>query len=300
MAERVDKRWQEQGLAKYSTGAILGTLQHYGVSVDEDAFRKASAERYPLVIATEWLQSWKGTGQFSQFPYPAAQELWQRMQPERLAPGTVAQALVGLLAALNAMLDDAAGAPVGKRFAAMKELKAKIPVKDGGATQEFADEVFAHLPEPMLELFDAVGERLAAAGHVDDADEFTEWEEFLVPVRRGIASALVRAAKGEKDAAVASLVALTGDAGRGDETQLLAIDGLLHLKEFEKARGPAEALLTRAEKAEDHHLALGAGGRLAHLLEQLGDNAALRALEPRMEQVAQAHDRAHPHHRHAH
>jgi hypothetical protein len=298
MAERVDKRWQEQGLAKYSNAAILGTLQHYGVTIDEETFKKAAGERYPLAIASEWLQAWKGTGQFSQFPYPAAQELWRRVNEGKLAPGTVAEALVGLLAALNAMLEDAAGAPVGKRFAALKELKAKIPLKDGGAVQEFADEVFAHLPEPMLELFDNVGERLATAGHVDDADEFTEWEEFLLPVRRGIASALVQAAKGEKDAAVNALVAISQDASRGDEGQLLAVDALLHLEQFEKARAPAEALFARGEKSEDHHLALGAGGRLAHLLEQMKDHAALKALEPRLQKVADAHDVAHPHHRH--
>ena len=31
--ERLDKQWQEKGLKDYSTKAILGTLEHYGVSI---------------------------------------------------------------------------------------------------------------------------------------------------------------------------------------------------------------------------------------------------------------------------
>ena len=41
-AERVDKKWQEKGLESYSTEAILGTLQHYGVTTDEAAFKKVA------------------------------------------------------------------------------------------------------------------------------------------------------------------------------------------------------------------------------------------------------------------
>ncbi len=85
-------------------------------------------------------------------------------------------------------------------------------------------------------------------------------------------------------------------AARGDEDRLLAVDALIHLQAFEPARAPAEALLERGEKSEDLHVALAAGGRLAHLLEVAGDRAALAKLEPRMEKLAAEHDRLHPHH----
>ena len=71
-ADRVDKQWKERGLEQYSTQAIIGSLNHYGVTVDEAGFRQLAAERYPLEIAGTWRGTWKGKGQFLQLPYVAA------------------------------------------------------------------------------------------------------------------------------------------------------------------------------------------------------------------------------------
>lgn len=38
MADRVDKSWKDKGLGAFSTQAILGTLAHYGVALDEGGF----------------------------------------------------------------------------------------------------------------------------------------------------------------------------------------------------------------------------------------------------------------------
>jgi len=75
MTARVDKQWQQKGLKVYGTDAILGTLQHYGVKVDEADFKALAETHFPLAMAQQWLAGWKGTGPLGQFPFLAAQEL---------------------------------------------------------------------------------------------------------------------------------------------------------------------------------------------------------------------------------
>lgn len=296
MADRVDKKWAETGLKKYSNEAIYGTLAHYGVSIDEGKFKEQSQDRYPLDLAAEWSDGWKGTGQFAKFPYAAAMELWGRVHPDRIAPGTVAEAVVGLLTALKALQEDVPGAPVGKRLERMGELKPKIPTENGKIQEKFADELFSHFGEEVLQLFDGIGPNLARAGHIDDALEFAQWEEFLVPAREGVATALVEAAGGDKQKGLATLKALSADSARSLETRLIAIDALLNEGENDAALLAAEPVLDEAEKKEDHHLALAAAARVAHVYEQKGDRAKLKALEVRVDALQEAHTKAHPHH----
>lgn len=297
MADRVDKKWAEQGLKNYSNEAILGTLAHYGAAVDEASFKDLSKERYPLDLAAEWSARWKGTGQFAKFPYAAAMELWGRFNPDRIAPGTVAEAVVGLLTALKQLQEDVPGAPVGKRIERLQELKPKIPLENGKIQEKFAEEIFAHFPDEVLQLFDGLGPNLARAGHIDDALEFAQWEEFLVPAREGVATALVQAAGGDdKEKGLATLKTISVDAARSMETRLIAVDALLNEGENDAALAAAEPLLDEAEKKEDHHVALAAAARVAHVYEQLGDRAKLQALEARADKLHEAHTRAHPHH----
>src|SRR4051812_7684016 len=101
MADRVDKNWQTGGLKGYSTEAILGTLSHYGAKVDEAGYRKLAADSYPMAIATQWHEGWKGTGQFARFPFAAAEELWSRWEKERLLPSALAEKLGALIVALS-------------------------------------------------------------------------------------------------------------------------------------------------------------------------------------------------------
>lgn len=298
MAERVDKKWAEQGLEKYSSEAIFGTLSHYGAAVDEAGFKELAKDRYPLEIATAWTESWRGTGQFARFPYAAALALWSRYHGERLAPGTVAEALVGLLGALKALRDDVPNAPVGKWLSRMQELKPRLPLEGGRLEERFSNELFLHLPPEALELFDALGPDLARAGHTEDALDFARWEELLVPAREGVATALVEAAGPDKAAGLARLKAISVDAARALETRLIAIDALLNEGENEAALLAAEPVLDEAEKKEDHHLALAAAGRVAHVLAELKDGARLRALEDRIDRLQEAHARAHPDHSH--
>ena len=43
--DRVDKAWQRKGLKDYSTEAIIGTLGHYGIQVNEADFRDRKSTR---------------------------------------------------------------------------------------------------------------------------------------------------------------------------------------------------------------------------------------------------------------
>ena len=295
MADRVDKGWQKQGLDQYSTEAILGTLAHYGVSTDETAFKSNTEKQYPLQVAHDWHQTWKGTGQFSKFPYAAASELFKRAWPDRLAPMDLALAVADLLGALEALLRDAPDAPVGPSFEKVNALKAKLPT-EADALENLMDEVVVQLGEEGSRAFDELGERLAKEGHVDDAKDFAALEETLLPERRGIASAVVRAAAGEKDAAVADVEAVLADSSRPDESRVMALDALIHFEVWPKAQSTAESMLDAAEKAEDFHLGLALCERLGFLYEKQQKWTELEALSKRARALADAHDKAHPHH----
>lgn len=293
-SERVDKAWQSKGLAAYSTPAIFGTLAHYGIELDEARFKALAEAQFPLAIAGEWLETWKGTGQFSKFPEAAAEELWQRLVPDRLMPATFADALGELVFALEDMRAGSADAPVGQRFKEVQALKEKVPVVGGAADEKFVSEVVVHLGEEM-ETFQHLAERLAREGHVEDAEEVAGLEEFLFPQLAGVAKAVVRAAKGEQAAAVEDLEAIAKKEGADPHLRLSAVDGLIHLGALEPAKLHALTLVDLFEK-EDLHLALEVGERLAHLAERLPGSR--RDLEQRLVRLVEAHNRAHPDHAH--
>lgn len=296
MADRVDKSWQKKGLEGFSTPAIIATLQHYGVQVDDAAFRELTKDSYPLQVANDWHGQWKGTGQFSKFPYAAATELYKRAWPERLAPADFAKALADLLRALQALLNEAPNPPVAAGFEKVASLRERVP--KGDALQNFMDEVIIQLGDGGARAFDELAEQLARDGHVEQANAFAALEEQLLPDRRGIASAVVQAVVGDSAAALQSLEAIAQDEGRTDESRVVALDALIHLDAFEPATRSAEPLLQRAEKADDFHLGLALCERLAYLLEKQEKWTELQALADRAKTLADAHDRAHPHHAH--
>jgi hypothetical protein len=293
---RVDKSWQQKGLKEYSSEAIFGTLRHYGVKSDEAAFRTISGEKFPLGIARTWLSSWKGTGQFSQFPAAAAEELWRRLAGDRLTPGELAEGLHALMAALAQMLEGAPDAPVGKRFAHVDALKPKVPLKSGKIDSDFAEEVVAHLGKG-LEALNHLAEALAKDGQAEDAEAFARVEEFLFPERAGVSVAVVRSLSGEKAEALEDLKKLAADPARGGEGRLSAMDAMLALEAFEPGAAAAEALLTEAEASQDFHLAMDAARRMGFALDKLGKKSELRKLEARFEKLDEAHRAAHPGHR---
>lgn len=293
---RVDKGWQKQGLGGYSTEAIFGTLKHYGVELDEAAFRSLAGQKYPVRIAEQWHQSWKGTGQFGPFPLAAAEELFRRLESGRLMPVDFSKALVELMEALEAKLDKAPS-PVAERFAAVEALREKIPTRDGKPMDEFISEVVFNLGE-AFRAFNELAEALAKGGQLEEAERLATLEEFLFPVRRGTVRALLLAARGERPKAIDQLCEVAKDPGRNEEDRLMAIDALIHLSALAEAEPLALPLFEAAEKDGDLHLALDLGERLYYFADKLGMNATRRALLSRVEKIAKEHELKHPGHHH--
>jgi hypothetical protein len=278
MAERVDRSWQAKGLDAYPVPAILGTLAHYGVGVDEARFLELAARDYPLTIAETWHERWTGTGPFARFPAAAAEELWRRLCAPRVAPTDVALAVVRLVGALQAALAGTPEDALEGRFAVVEAYLPAIP-QDPALQRRFLAELGAALA-PWMEALDPLAEALARHPLPALADRFATLEEALFPVRTGTVFALVQAARGDRDGAAASLDALAADPGRSGPAQLAVIDANLELGRLEAAKRLALAVLDRAEGARDLELAAGVVERLTRLLRldpARGDRAELRA-----------------------
>ncbi len=266
MTDRVDKRWQELGLDGFSTEAILGTLRHYGVEVDEAGFRALAQEAFPLGIASGWHERWKGRGQFSRFPSAAAHELWSRLCPGQHAPSDLALAVINLLRALDAVMegkpDDGARET---RFKVVEGYLATLP-PPGVRRERYVAELVACLSE-WMDVVDRMGEALATKRLDAEADRFVAIEGALFPVRARAARALVTAARGDRDAAEKELEALLADPQESDFARLAAADALLDLELVEPAKRATLAVLDRAEAARDVELAAQAVPRLQRVLE---------------------------------
>ena len=295
-SERVDKGWTKQGLGKYSTEAIFGSLSHYGAATDEAAFKALAAEKYPLEIAEGLMKGWKGTGPWQRFPLVAVDELYGRLLPEKLVPGKFAAALIELMHALGRMMEGAQDAPVGVKFKAVGELKPQVPMKDGKPVEAWVNELLWRLGD-WRKVLGRIVMDLAKGGHAEDSEEFLGIEEFLVPDWAGTTRALVRANKGEKAEAVADLRKIAEDTGRRSEARAAAVDCVLQLESWDDAGAIARGILDEAEKKEDFHLALEMGQRLAFVYEKKRDVQSMRELRDRIEAVQQKHAAAHPEHK---
>ena len=294
----MDKAWQRKGLKDYSTEAIIGTLGHYGVQVKEEDFRALAADKYPTGIAEGWMPGWKGTGQFAPFPIAAASELWKRWLKDRLAPYELSESLAQLMGALGLQLQGSPQAGVAAAFERMNEVRKRVPLSDKGEPQPgFMQEALRVFDERAARAFDDLAEMLAKAGRPDDAEAFADLEEFLLPDRRGVSKPIVRAAKGERDAALEDLQKVAQDGARSPLSRVLAVDGLLHLGANDKVAAVGRPLLEEGERLKDWHLSLDVLARLEHAYKQLGQSTLLASLAEDRKRIEQAHDEAHPGHR---
>ncbi len=299
--DRVDKAWQNKGLQGYSTEAILGTLGHYGASASEDDFRKLAETRWPQDIALEWGKKWKGTGPFKPFPHAAAEELWSRWIKDRPAPRQFTTALAELMTALTNLLAGKKDAPVDAAFERMRSIRQQMPLDEKGQPQlAFVERALGGFDEKVAQVFDSMAETLAKMGHTAHAEAFAEFEEFLLPDRRGIASSIVRANKGERDAALTELEAVSVDTSRSALSRLLAVDGLIHLGAWPQAVARARPMMLQAEKDGDIHLAIDLCARLEHVYKATGDRAGLQELASDAARLNALHDHMHPGHGHRH
>ncbi|OJH37956.1 hypothetical protein BON30_26245 [Cystobacter ferrugineus] len=297
----MDKAWQRKGLKDYSTEAIVGTLGHYGVQVQEADFRQLAEKQYPTGIAQGWMAAWKGTGQFAPFPFAAAGELWRRWLSDRLAPYELSESLAQLMGSLGALLQGGPQAAVAPAFERMNAVRQRVPVNDKGEPEPgFMQEALRVFDERAARAFDDLAEMLAKAGHNEAADSFADLEEFLLPDRRGVSKPIIRASRGERDAALEDLQKVAGDGARTPLSRVLAVDALLHLGANDKVATVGRPLLEEAERIQDWHMALDVIARLEHAYKQLGEKTALAALAQDRARVEKAHDEAHPNHKRQH
>ena len=287
MSARVDKQWKDKGLTTYSTEAILGTLGHYGVTLDEAGFKASAADRFPLELAIDWKPKWKGTGQFAPFPYAAANELFNRLLPDAPAPMKTAHIVLDLIA--NG-LKEVAGREDAKLADAFKnwdDLVPRLPPK-GDRRDAFLRELVTFL-ESWAQTFNELPERLAKVGKKDQALRFALVHEVLFTDREGCMTALVRAQSGEREGAVADLKKWAEDTSRDIFARYSALDALFQLEEFEVARSLGIAVFDEAARQEKWGLADSIAHLLGHIVQKVGaDGAYTREVRSRL-------DRAHAH-----
>lgn len=278
--DRVDKKWFERGIDSYSTEAILGTLSHYGVKIDEASFLEKTKSAFPLELADEWHAMWKGTGQFTQFPAAAAEELWARFRKGQLAPTDFTLALINLLQ----MLDDVLGKKPDDgtretRFKVVEAYLPKIPLTDepDHRRARFLAETLQALGD-WAQVWDGMGETLASQGHPEVAYRLVGIDESLFPDNVGISRALVKLQLKDKSG-LDDLRAIGNDAKRTPIARLSAADGLLSQREGDDAKAILMALLDIAEKERDAELAGAVVEQMRRLLEldgSRGDRVELR------------------------
>lgn len=283
--ERVDKAWHTKGIEKFSVAAILGSLNHYGVSVTEQSFLTLTQEDFPLTIAMQWHETWKGTGQFSRFPAAAAEELWRRLKGGELAPTDLSLAMVNLLTALDGALEQRPDdGTLEARFKVAEGYLLRVPPA-GDRREKLMAEMVGALGE-WLEVLDAMAEALAKKNQPALADRFAALEEALFPVRQGSVSALVKAAKGDVYGALVDLKLIAGDSKRDDFARLSAIDGLFQYDQIDDAKTYTMELVDRAEQQKDVDLASEAVERLTRLLRIDPKRTDRDELRKRVEQLS--------------
>ncbi|MBS1152338.1 MAG: hypothetical protein H6Q89_4036, partial [Myxococcaceae bacterium] len=209
----------------------------------------------------------------------------------------VVEALTHLLNALMQLRRREDTAPVDAKFDEIDAVLKKLP-EPGERRDHFMAEVVMVL-SGSLETLDLLAEGLARDGHVQAADRFVTVEETLFPVRKGVSSALVLSAKGERAPALAQLEAIAGDVAREEYAQMSAIDALIHLKAGEQAMGPLSALGDKADAANDAEL-LGQIDRRWHALVDAVSGAAQTQAVAGLRQSHQRTARfgGHGHHHH--
>ncbi len=259
MSARVDKTWKAKGLSGFSTEAILGTLNHYGITIDEAGFKAVAGEKYPLEIAGNWRGQWKGTGPFQQFPFAAANELSARYFPDRLTPMQLAATLIDATAEAARLVDGGAS-QVDQRLDALEAKKTALP-PSGPRRDAFNGELVGFL-DRFAEAFNAMPLALAKGGHKAQALRFAGVHEMLFPDREGAVTALVEAATGDRAAAVAKLQGRAGDGAVDLFARYAALDSLYQLEADDACAATGLGIFDEAAKTEHWTLA----DTIAHLL----------------------------------
>ncbi len=292
--DKVDKGWKTKGLTGYSTDAVFNTLRHYGVSVDEASFRELAKDSTPLHIAGAWKTAWKGTGQFQQFPYAAAEELLTRYFPDRLTPFQLAQTVINAIVKSSALLS---GQPdeTAEVFAQFDQKKSSLPAP-GELRNLFNSELIGFL-ERFHQAFNDLPKALAKAGHREVALKFAGLHEDIFLDRVGAVTALVRALTGDREAALKELVALGGDANKDVFARHAAVDALFQAEAWAELKPVGLSLFDAAAQNKQWPVADSVAHLLASALQKSQDTDSVYREEV-LKRFTLAHEHVGGHHGH--
>lgn len=282
MEMKVDKQWKTKGLSAYSSEAIWGTLRHYGVTTKPETFPALAEKEYPLTLAEKWFHDWKGAGQFTDFPLEAARVLSERLFPDRLLPSTLTRALVKVIDAVDQR------SHIAEALEEAMALAKRMPAPRGVPDKAFISEVVMYLGKKGLDDFNQAVETLLDQGFTNEAFTLATLEEMLFVSRRGLTTAIVRAARGEKVEAVSEMKAIFSDMAQDLPRRMSAVDVLLYLREFEAAHEGCVRLFSEAEKSQDFSFGHSLMQRLEAILEALGEEKFGQDLIDRMDAFAEA------------
>lgn len=267
-ADRVDKSWKTKGLTAYSNDAILNTLRHYGVTVDEAGFRELAKESTPLHVAGGWKTSWKGTGQFQAFPYAAAEELITRYFPERVTPFQLAQIVIAAILraseVLNGQPDQSASA-----FEDFEKKKASLPAP-GEARNLFNSELIGFL-ERFVQPFNNLPRELAKAGHRELAMKFAGLQEGIFTDRVGVVTALVRAMGDDREAALKDLVTAASEPSKDVYARHASVDALFQAEAWPELKRVGLSLFDACAEEKVWPVADSVAHMLASSLQKSGN-----------------------------
>jgi hypothetical protein len=260
-SDRVDKQWQSKGLDMYSTESILGTLHHYGVKLTFDDLKEQVEKLFPVTLGSIWSDDWRGTGQFLNFHFAAAEELWRRLMPEALAPLQFGVPLIKLLEELEAQVAAAEqkkpllSHTLETRFQVCESLLVKIPTEEK-RREDFLDEMQMAVGEDWVDVMNSTVENLAAFDLPLLCQRYLALETALFPSRKGISEALAILAKDKENSeALAQLktIAESSDAVFGSRIDAASV--LVEFKKFAEAKGPLLSLMDVAVAAKDTEMA---------------------------------------------
>lgn len=310
--ERLDKQWREKGLSSYTTGAILGTLAHYGVQVDELLFREAAQELSFIGIARGWVRGgWKAARQFEALPLYAAGELWRRWEKERLGSIVFADRLANVVEELAVLATGSREPRLEQALAAFNALSARLPA-DPSEKDAFMNEVHFCMWEEivlggraLLHRFEDLKRVLPEKGFLDASEAYAGVVELVVPSRAGVVRAELKIHRGLEEEGSRELVAIAGDSSRAASNRLQALEVLFSsLDAYSDVAEVGRHALKDVESAGDYHSAEKIADLIGGALDGLSETEAgwddpeirRRSAEiaAHKAQLEEAHDRMHP------
>ena len=249
----VDRDWEKQGLARYSTPALFEALHRFGIPGGEEAFRNWAQIHFPAEMVTAVLHRyWNGTGAFAAYHRAAAEELWKRLIGP--SPDAMAWAAQTALAALLDFQTGEVARPPRDLFSSVDELRAGVSRLPLGLQPSFPLAAYVSLGGIIPELDFAFGDiaaSLMVAGHARLSERVLELQAYFAPSRAAFSRSYVLRRQGDIEGALALLTGLAADPYPVMDLAEAIIRRLVSLNALEQAQRTADAFLRAAEADGD-------------------------------------------------